>query len=255
LREELQLEREERENTVVVVASSAEPIVEENNFTKRKKIINCGIAVFFVAIGVVVGVVAGVTPSAPTPSPATSPPTMIPTIEPLSSPTKPSRFDSFLKALLDQDPDLEVLELTNPSTPQGEALSWLASKDELNLDPETAPGIEILERFVLATFYYATDGLEWSNQFKFLQGRFVCEWNNGQPLASGLFGGIGCNETAQVSHLIMGKLVLLFHVIAIRLGTATGAFLTSATKSTNRQKPSQWDDSHRTMAACGFGAY
>jgi hypothetical protein len=55
LREELQLEREERENPVVVIASSAEPMVEGTNFTKRKTMIYCGIAAFFVVIGVVVG--------------------------------------------------------------------------------------------------------------------------------------------------------------------------------------------------------
>jgi hypothetical protein len=134
---------------------------------------------------------------------------MRPTIEPSLSPTKPSRFDLFLEALLVQDPDLEVSILTNSSTPQWEALSWLANEDELNLDPETASGSEILERFVLATFFFATDGDNWRNTFKFLQKRSVCEWNNGEPLDSGLFGGIGCNGSGQVANLSMGKLVLI----------------------------------------------
>jgi hypothetical protein len=242
LREELQLEREEREkqqqkdiNTVVAVASSAEPIVEENNFTKRKTMIYCGIAAVFVLIGVAVGVAVGVTPApdnnttdAPTPSQATIPPskppivsptdepskspTMRPTIEPSLSPTKPSRFDLFLEALLVQDPDLEVSVFTNSgtSTPQYRALSWLANEDALNLDPETAPGRDILERFVLVTFFFSTDGDNWRNTFKFLQKRSVCEWNNGEPLDSDLFGGIVCNGSGQVATLSMGKLVLLF---------------------------------------------
>jgi hypothetical protein len=51
----------------------------------------------------------------------------------------------FLEALLDQDLDLEVLVLKNPSTPQWDALSWLVKEEALN--PETAHGRDILEHF------------------------------------------------------------------------------------------------------------
>jgi hypothetical protein len=198
LREELQLEREERENTVVVVATSAEPMVEETNFTKRKTMIYRGIAVFFVVIGVAVGVVVGVTDANKKTSPATSP-------------TKPTRFDLFLEALLVQDPGLEKSVLTTSSTPQYEALYWLANEDKM--DPETAPGRNILERFVLSTLYFATGGDNWRNQFKFLDERSVCQWNNGESPDSGPFAGILCNASGHVANINMGKLVLLFHVV------------------------------------------
>jgi hypothetical protein len=85
LQEELQLEWEGREKTVVVVASSSKPMIEENNFSKRRTMIYCGI-VAFVVIRVVVGVAVGVT-GAPTPLPATSPPIVSPTDKPSKSPT------------------------------------------------------------------------------------------------------------------------------------------------------------------------
>jgi hypothetical protein len=237
LRKELQLEREERENTVLVVASSAEPMVEENNFTKRKRMIYRSVAVF-VVIGVAVAVAVGVTSAnnSTTPSPM-------------------SRTNLFLEALLVQDPDLEVSALTNSGTPQFQALSWLAFEDPLDLDPETATGRDILERFVLATIFFATKGDNWRNTFKFLQKRSVCLWNNGEPLDSGSFGGISCNRSGRVANLIMGKLFFYFMSL-IRLGTATDAFSNiGSTKSTNRLQPAPWLDSHRTMAAFGFGAY
>jgi hypothetical protein len=56
---------------VVVVASSAKPMVEENNFTKRKTMIYCGIAAF-VVIGVAVGGAIGVASANKNTSPATS---------------------------------------------------------------------------------------------------------------------------------------------------------------------------------------
>jgi hypothetical protein len=210
LQELLRQEREERTNTVVVVASSAEPMVEGTNFIKRKTMIYCGIAAF-VIIGVVVGVVVSVTannnmPDAPTPSPATSQPSKSP------SPTN-SRFNLFLEALLVQEPGLEVSVLTNPSTPQWEALSWLVFEDTSNMDPETAPGRDILERFVLATFYFATNGDNWKDKFNFLQETSVCAWNNGATIQDNSFRGIQCNGSGQVSALTLSKLVLLFHVI------------------------------------------
>jgi hypothetical protein len=155
----------------------------------------------FVVIGVAVAVAVGVTSANKN------------TTSPSSSPTKPSRFDLLLEALLVQEPDLEVSVLTNSGTPQYEALSWLADEDALNMDPETATGRDILERFVSSTFFYATDGDNWRNTFKFLQQRSVCEWNNGERFDSGSFAGISCNGSGHVANLIMGKLVLLFHAI------------------------------------------
>jgi hypothetical protein len=181
LREELRLEREERENTVVVVASSAEPMVEENNFTKRKTMIYCGIAVF-VVIGVAVGVAVGVT-AANNNTTRSKPPIVSPTDEPSSSPTKPPRFNLFLEALLVQDPGLEESALTNSSTPQYEtqshtllsfrnliaflhllppvAKSNAAKTKRSRMSPRQGCLPDILERLVLTTFYFATGGDKW----------------------------------------------------------------------------------------------
>jgi hypothetical protein len=217
-REEVKKEREQQENSLVVVAISAEPMVEENNFTNCKRMIYCGIAAFVVIV-VAVAVAVGVTSENNNTTPS-KPLILSPTDESSSSPSPTiSRFDFFLEALLDQNPDLEVSVLTNTGTLQFEALSWLAHEDALNLDPETANGRDILEHFVLAIFYFATDGDNWTKQSQFLQDKSVCEWNgtewNGIEWNGIEWNGIKCNGSDHVSRHDMGKLVLLFRCFSL----------------------------------------
>jgi hypothetical protein len=67
--------------------------------------------------------------------------------------------------------------LYNNYTPQYMALTWLATKDQAMIQPnETAFDI-IKERFVMATLYFATHGVNWTNQCNFLSGDSICSWN------------------------------------------------------------------------------
>jgi hypothetical protein len=69
-------------------------------------------------------------------------------------------------------------EIFDDGTSENRALHWLAEEDPLQL-PVTSTMEDILERFVLANFYFATNGPSWTNQYDFLSKKDVCEWNDG----------------------------------------------------------------------------
>jgi len=86
------------------------------------------------------------------------------------------------------------------TTHQHEALIWLAESDPLRLEP-TSPIGEILQRFVLANLYFATNGNEWTNQFHFFSKKNVCQWND---KTSGVF----CDDNSHVSKLLFPEINL-----------------------------------------------
>ena len=58
------------------------------------------------------------------------------------------------------------------------ALDWLVddqSKWRLE-EKDFLSNAEIVERFVLALLYYETYGNEWSESFKFMTGKHICQW-------------------------------------------------------------------------------
>lgn len=71
-------------------------------------------------------------------------------------------------------------KLKDTSSPQHKAAKWLANKDGMKLPiprhmTETAP-LRFVERYILAVFYYATDGPNWTYQLNFLTENHVCTW-------------------------------------------------------------------------------
>jgi len=65
--------------------------------------------------------------------------------------------------------------LQTPSTPQNKALNWLAGN--ANLDEYTEE--RKIQRYVLATLYYSTNGDDWYNNDGWLTDSDECEWYNG----------------------------------------------------------------------------
>ena len=216
LREELQREREERgrqqqqQQQQVVIAGAAEPI-DERKF-KYTVWLYVGIAILFVGVGVAVGVTVGLDPTpeseptntqqqpVPTMKPSTDP-TLMPSVTPTANPTKPPRLDLFLESFLTNEPRLNATVLTNTTSPQYRALAWLADEDELVLEPVPFSTLTF-ERFILVTLFFATDGFNWANEFRFLRTSSICEWNNGVDWAN---DGVRCNEKGFVSKIYMGK--------------------------------------------------
>lgn len=122
---------------------------------------------------------------APTPSPLVTP-------APTQSPTIP-RLDALREILL----PLSGPSLFNESTAQYQALKWLAHDDDAVLPPVNSQ--ELMERFILAVLYFATDGREWDNEFKFLQHLSVCDWHGPSE-----YDGVNCTAGGSVSAIHLG---------------------------------------------------
>jgi type II secretory pathway pseudopilin PulG len=86
------------------------------------------------------------------------------------------------------------------SSPQKEALNWMMNEDE-GFDIETTPPNIILERYVVAVLYYATDGPNWEYHRHFLSDLPVCEWSDAYPSQT----GVSCNDCGTVTRLDLGE--------------------------------------------------
>ena len=81
--------------------------------------------------------------------------------------------------------------VSDESTPQGKAVSWLAGDDPAGLDLDSTTFTILAERFVLAMLYFATNGLTWEQQYSFLSGDSVCDWNGGEE-------GVFCDQDGNI---------------------------------------------------------
>ena len=84
----------------------------------------------------------------------------------------------------------DLLPFSDPSSPQSQALAWLQD-DPITLSPGRLTRI-VLERYVLAVFYYSTSGP--SSRYDYLSRDDVCTWNTGIPaiIYRDHFYGISC---------------------------------------------------------------
>lgn len=126
----------------------------------------------------------------PSPSEVTSVPSSIPSMEP----TRSRKFRSMLETLMPVSGDL----LLDESTFQYQAFEWLVFDDPRDLDPEVTTDQTIIDRYVAALLYFATDGENWVEQYDFLSATHFCDWNDGTNAAGSL--GITCNRL-QVSEI------------------------------------------------------
>ena len=108
----------------------------------------------------------------PTASPVTPEPSTLPTIAPTSpgAPTvSPSSAPSFPCNLTPEQRAIEIRQLMatvtddalfdDPSTPQALALNWITNEDAI--EPPLCPDKKMIQRYVLAAFYFATEGDNW----------------------------------------------------------------------------------------------
>jgi hypothetical protein len=102
-------------------------------------------------------------------------------------------FASALIWLLEAEADLDRMALSSLGTPQHQALNWLVYHDPAMLDFETTPPRIIVERYVIVTLYYSSNGPQWRDQRGFLRKESVCKWRvvNAEGTS---FEGVGCNE-------------------------------------------------------------
>lgn len=129
-----------------------------------------------VIIGVVLGVVLSKKDEPTPPTSSTSAPT-IPNASPsppLTGTPPPTSLPAptELIALLSSVSLDGGVALQTPSTPQYEALVWLA--DNLYLDEYSDD--QKIQRYVLATLYYSTDGPNWKEQANWMRNEPECNW-------------------------------------------------------------------------------
>jgi len=86
--------------------------------------------------------------------------------------------------------------LNDVSTPQFQALNWIANEDAAKLSPgDTA----VETRYVAAVLYYALEGSGWLDNYSFLSEGNICTWN--QNGADGFVFGINCSSDGTVESL------------------------------------------------------
>lgn len=185
----------------------------------------------------------------PTPYPTgdpTKPPTGLPTVPPTKSPVaEPLPFDS--NVIVDNLRDVLVSSLPeslqkweDPLSPQARAVRWLISNAPnatvLNFSP-------VVEKYVLAVFYYSTNGDEWDDNSGWLSSSDQCEWFSTST------GGSICDSLGRIDELnlrsnnlkgpIPSELVLLKdQMIQIRLNgnSLEGTFPSIIGEMTNLQR-------------------
>jgi hypothetical protein len=69
----------------------------------------------------------------------------------------------------------------------------------------------IVERYVMAVFYFATDGPNWLTSYDFLGISSICEWNDSGVL------GVLCHDDGSAGQLMLSKFVKLYclHLILL----------------------------------------
>ncbi|KAL3933377.1 MAG: hypothetical protein SGBAC_010427 [Bacillariaceae sp.] len=80
------------------------------------------------------------------------------------------------------------------ASPQGKALQWLKLGDN-GTKVDVTPDHQMVERYVMAVFYYATDGPNWEQQAGFLTQPSICEWWNTEDEY------LLCHQADRVTHL------------------------------------------------------
>jgi hypothetical protein len=97
-----------------------------------------------------------------------------------------------------QNEVLDAEALQDDSSPQFQALGWLANDDTAVLDLDSTSPVILVEQYLLALLYFATSGEGWLDQLNFLSASSVCGWNNRDR-------GVSCNGDDLVVRLNLGK--------------------------------------------------
>jgi hypothetical protein len=89
-------------------------------------------------------------------------------------------------------------DLYNTSSPQYQALYWLAVQDQANLNISTnTPLATILDRYIVAALYYHSPGAYFAYPSSFLSAASICHWNvvsDNTQMNRGVF----CNPHLQI---------------------------------------------------------
>jgi hypothetical protein len=147
------------------------------------------------------GAVSTIAPTAPS-FPATEEPSVAPT-----RPMVAVRWDYLLEtigpAIVGENND-PIEYFANATTPQYDALMWMAAMD-LDTDIFVTPTQILIERYVLAVLYYSTGGpTDWIEPLNFLGSDSVCNWSTaGENTDPSKVKGIGCSNGRLVTDILI----------------------------------------------------
>jgi hypothetical protein len=171
--------------------------LDEGSFKKGLCAVLC---VGILVIGVAVGVVLGVTGGDGNENPATPPGPPVEAGPPSIDGLETSRLVT-IRDVLSYISGEDSTVLLEPTSPQYEALTWLAERDAAGIDETDVQRLEA--RYALATLFYATDGFRWTNRLEFLSERHECDWSPDpiQPFRR----GVSCNGDMEVVSIFLGE--------------------------------------------------
>lgn len=102
--------------------------------------------------------------------------------------------------------------IANSESPQHAAVRWMANEDPAQLEVPVLTdydvAMEFMQRYILATFFYSTNGHMWKNRLGFLSNLDVCYWNELAGSDSGndvddWHRGVKCNDDGEVNYLFL----------------------------------------------------
>jgi hypothetical protein len=146
---------------------------------KKKKI--CIVAIIILAIIAAAGAGVGVAISKKPPH-EPKVPTQPPNLPPTPGTARSQVFQEFLAPISGE-------LLKDITSPQYQALNWLANNDAANMTIGVDSEAAIKTRYVAAVLYYAFQGDTWADKYQFLSDRETCSWN--QRFVDG-YRGIAC---------------------------------------------------------------
>lgn len=155
-------EEEEEHRNNIQRAVPQETILQRKRQAERRRFLFASAWFLSVAVvGIVIGLTMG--PSSSSSSGAQSP-------EPTPSPTS-QQFLELQRLVVEASFD-EGASLQDDDSPQYKALSWL----ENNTNLDDYPNWKLLQRYSLASFYYSTNGADWSENGGWLSDSDECSW-------------------------------------------------------------------------------
>jgi hypothetical protein len=131
--------------------------------------------------------------------------------------TNPTGRRSTFEAVLSYMIDSGVSDSTafeSFDTPQFRAATWLAEQDGANKAVPTTgitslSGYKYMTRYVMAVFFFSTDGINWDESLDFMTEKSVCDWRASFTNDAGqtyFLKGIVCESQANlITGLLLGK--------------------------------------------------
>jgi len=160
----------------------------------RKRVYSVAVRVCLIVLLVILGIVLGVALTGGNSNNSESSKT---------SPPPVSRREAVLN-YLDQNGITSMKDLITPGQPQYLAANWMADVDPLQYDTSDD---RFVQRYALATFYFAMGGNNWTHTRNFLTAQDECAWAHDEHIdawvGQAFDMGVTCNANLQVRNLFV----------------------------------------------------